>query len=325
MSLDLLIKIHILFIYYTRKVNENSEINVSIDCNGVLKKFPEIKYINVITIKDKTKEEIDFLERSLEREGNESNKLMVPMKTNKKSENTIILSFKDEKMVERLRTSIKLRDSKTKRRKFEKKSKGKEMHSGESVNKCIKIDIINGFIRKMGKVSEEALNDSLRIGLEVMFETLQKVIYDWKIKEIIDEREIRNVEDVIENRKSEIDTYEKFRDSIFIFVENEEKKKELLILCFDSLYKFIYSMDENVYSCMVNYFNYPIYKYFLKNYFIGHCRQNQIVITMDDLEKEIKRGHVPDLDDENENEDLKKGKKRKIEMNRNKLLRQTDK
>jgi len=333
-------KTHTIY-YCTRKVNSNGEINVSIDYDCILKNIPGIKYMNVITIQDKTRKVIKDLEYNLEEKGNESNKLIVPMKTNSESRKTIELSFSDEEKNEKFRTSLKLRDSKTKRRKFEKelkdkkklKGKSKESEKGENIQNCIKIEIINGFIRKFRKVPEKFLDDSIRFGLDVMYKTLETVINDWKIKKIFEkkekeEEEIKNLENAVKYRNPENETFEKFRDIIFNHVKDEEKKKELLILCFDSLYKFIYNIDENVVDiCKVNYFNHPIYKNFLKKYFIGHCRQNRIVITMDDLEpeihckeKECKRRY----DSIGENEDLEDGKKQKT-VDEEQCYPQTDK
>jgi len=65
-------------------------------------------------------------------------------------------------------------------------------------------------------------------------------------------------------------------------------KKKLSKLYFDSLYKYIYSIDENVVNTsQIDHFNAPIYKQFLKEYFIGPCRENRIVFTMDDMKEEI--------------------------------------
>jgi len=329
-------KFHTIY-YYARKVNHKGEINVIIDYDCILKNIPEIKYMNVITIQDKTRKVIKNLEYNLEENGNESNKLIVPMKTNSKSRKTIKLSFSDEEKVEKFRTSLKLRDSKTKRRKFEKelkdkkklKGKNKESEKGESVQNDMKLEIINGFIGKFRKVPEKFLNDSVRFGLDVMYKKLETVMNNWKIKGIYEkEEEIKNLENAVKQRNPENETFEKFRDIIFNHVKDEEKKKELLILCFDSLYKFIYNIDENVVDiCKVNYFNHPIYKNFLKKYFIGHCRQNRIVITMDDLEpeihckeKECKRRY----DSIGENEDLEDGKKQKT-VDEEQCYPQTDK
>jgi len=291
--------------YYTRKVI-NGKVKVGIDYNSILKTFSGIKFMNVITIKDKTKEEIDRQEKDLKKEGNKLNMLSFDLKTNGKSENTIVLSCQDEEKVERFKTSFKLRDSKTKWRNLN------------------EMKIINDFIEKFKKVPKKSLNHSFRFGLNVMFETLNLE----KMKEESNEN-TKYLEEVNEKiyENPENETYEVFRDTIFDKDKNDDKEKELLILCFDSLYKFIYRMDENVDHWKVKYFDNPIYKQFLKEYFVVPCRENRIVFTVDDIqktihckEKESKRGH----DTVDESEDLNNEKKQRLDMNGS-IIRQTNK
>jgi len=148
-----------------------------------------------------------------------------------------------------------------------------------------------------------------------MFETLKFE----KIKDEFNENEyIKYLEKVNEkiHENPESETYETFRDTVFDKDKNDDKEKELLILCFDSLYKFIYSMDENIDRWMIKYFNNSIYRQFIKKYFVGSCRMNRIVFTIDDIEKKIhcekkenRRGYVAG----DENEDLNNGKKQRLD------------
>jgi len=131
-------------IYYNTRKVVDGKVKVCIDYNCILKTFSGIKYMNVITTKDKTKEEIDRQEKNLKKEGNKSNMINFYLKTNGKSENTIVLSFQNEEKIERFKTSLKLRNSKRK---------------SKNLNE---MEIINDFIEKFKEVPVKSLNHSIR-------------------------------------------------------------------------------------------------------------------------------------------------------------------
>jgi len=318
-----------------KDANGNSEINVSIDYGSILKILPEIKYMKICYEKEEIKDE----EYDLEKEGNKSYQITVLMKTFKPNK-PIYLSFRDEKN-ERLRIFIKLEDSSTTRIRFKNKDKkskdensmDKSEKKSESVENCMKFEIIDGFIKEIRKVPEKLLNISIRFGLKEMSQTFSTAIQN----KIFEEEDINIVKDAVEefleNPKKE--THEKLSNIIFNLVKDEKKKNELSILCFDCLYKFICNIDDSVDIFKVNYFNNEIYKKFLKNYTIGQYRENHIVFTMDDFAGDAleTKTHSINCESENckrgynsisENEDHHCRKQQKVDKDGN-IFRLTDK
>jgi len=279
--------------YCTRKVIDG-KVNACIKYDCIKKLFPEIKYLKVVTINDKTGE--STTDHNLSIEGNELNEIIIPMKTNgksketnKKVEKTNILSFEDENGKVKFCIKLKLRDSKTERRRFQKESKNKDRNS--------KIyDLINGFIEKYREDNEEALENSIRFALNVMFYALSKRTK----KEIFDEEEelLKEAREEL-MRNPENETYAKFKKFIHEFVKKDERKKELLKLCFDALYMTF--MDEPIDKFLKNFFennkqyfennnkylkNNQIFFKFIKEYSkIRKSSKNVIVITKEELIK----------------------------------------
>jgi len=319
--------------------NGNGIINVCIDLNDLLKIFPGLKDMKVHYENQK----IEDMVYDIEKDGSKSNQIIVPMNTFKVNK-PITLSFRDENN-ERFKISIKLEDTSTTRRRFKNKNKGKnsedkdeksnnEKRKSKNVENCMKLEIINGFIEEIRKVSEEFLDISIRFGLKEMCKTLDMAIN----KEIFKKEDSNNVMNAIneflKNPKKE--THEKLKYIIFNFVKDEEKKNELSILCFNSLYKFIYNIDDSVDIFVANHFNKEIYKKFLKNYFNGQYRENNIIITMDDITidaMETKSHGINNCDSEDckrgydsisENEDHQRKKQQKVDKSGN-IFRLTDK
>jgi len=300
-------------VYYNARKVSNGEVKGCINYASVLKIISGIKYMSVITIDDKKRKKIMNIEYDLE--GNESNEIIVPLKTNgkcketgKKRESTVMLTFKDENKVVRLRIYLKLRDSKTERRrinnelKIEKKSKN-----------CKALEIINGFIENYREENEETLVNSIRFALKVMLKTLlnevKKEISDEKMDYLMD-----NYNKLYDNPENK--TYAKFKNIIFTVGKNDERKKELLKLCFDALYNNV--MGNSIDNSEQKYFDNPAYIKFVKEYFIRDNSRNDIVITKDIMEL---KGRKRKSDSINDTEELQKRKKQKIDMDGNITLR----
>jgi len=309
-------------VYYRVRKIINGEVKGCINYAGVLKIISGIKYMSVTTIIDKTREKLLEKEYDLKKEGNESNEIIVPLKTNgkcnelnKKCEKTVMLSFKDEKKVVRLRIYLKLRDSKTEERRINKESK-----DNKKSKNCKTLEIINGFIENYREENEETLVNSVRLSLKVMLKTLlkelKKEISDKKMDYLMD-----NYHELYNNPENE--TYAKFRNIIFTIDKNDERKKELLKLCFKALYNYV--MDHSIDNSEKKYFDNPTYIEFIKEYSNGKTSQNDIVITKDIAESKGRKRKIGSINEnENENEELQKRKKQIIEMDRNITLR-TDK
>lgn len=278
--------------YYGRKIVDG-KIDVSINYKDVLKKFPGIHWLNVTHKQDTNGEKLKSEDFSIEEKGNE---VSMSIKTNRECESTIYLSFwNNEKSEKFFSISLKLRCPRWK---------------SVEKNKEVKMKIINGFIEKDQNISEVAQR-----ALISEFVTEEEEIKKKKYNCI--EKHGKEVLKLF-LEKHEKETYEKFR---VILLNLYEKKEDLKILCFDSLYRLILNIENNNTEVInyINYFKQPKYVQFLKeySYTFGKSYENDIIITEDLKEKSNKRKR----DTNPEAEEPQKRKKQTFDRDRNIIVR----
>lgn len=270
-------------IVYDKGKKSKGDMLISIDYSDVLKNFPEIEWVIVSVIQDTTNEVEYYLEGLTT-----SNELIIFPRTNFKGKYTTILSFFDENLDERFRTSFKLNDSKERRRIIEKILKDKKVKAIHTLIEYFEMnpeetligDIFDLLSTKMCEALEEKSEEKEN---KKDKESEKEAKCKNKIQRKRLENEIEKLEEEIKSLKMiiykirylENKTFGSIKDTIYNGVNSVDTGNEFLICCFDELINII--LERNL--------HHPIFVQFLKD--CHQCEGKKIEIKFSSIEKFI--------------------------------------